>query len=94
MQSHKQIEKRIVESIFSNPVKRADVYWFINFHRSDDPYIMEYEVEEIVDDKVIRVDFHLGFRIQPRIGIMLKKVVDEMINNKEININTSILNYS
>src|SRR5207249_5566724 len=69
MQSHKQVEKRIIDSIFSNPVKRADVYWFINFHRSDDPYIMEYEVEEILDDKIIRVDFHLGFRIQPRIGI-------------------------
>jgi len=91
MQSHKQVEQRIVESIFSNPVKRADVYWFINFHRSDDPYVMEYEVEKILDDKVIRVDFHLGFRIQPRIGIMLKKVVDEMINNKEINITSPFL---
>jgi KUP system potassium uptake protein len=87
MQSHKQIERRIIESIFSNPPKRADVYWFINFHRSDDPYVMEYEVEKILDEKVIRVDFHLGFRIQPRIGIMLKKVVEEMIRNREININ-------
>ena len=92
MQSHKQIERRIIESIFSNPAKRADVYWFINFHRSDDPYVMEYEVEEIVDDKVIRVDFHLGFRIQPRIGIMLKRVVDEMIEHKEIIIDTPFSN--
>jgi KUP system potassium uptake protein len=88
MQSHKLIEKRIVESIFSNPAKRADVYWFINFHRADDPYVMEYEVEEIVEHKVIRVDFHLGFRIQPRIGIMLKRVVEEMVKNKEIDIHT------
>lgn len=86
MTGHRQIEKRIIESIFSNPAKRADVYWFINFHRADDPYIMEYEVEELLENKVIRVDFHLGFRIQPRIGIMLKKVVAEMIGNKEINV--------
>ena len=86
--SHMQIEKRIIESIFSNPAKRADVYWFINFHRADDPYIMEYEVEEIVEHKVIRIDFHLGFRIQPRIGIMLKRVVEEMVKNKEIDIHT------
>jgi len=85
-QSHKQIEKRIIDSIFSSPVKKADVYWFINFHRADDPYTMEYDVEEILKDKVIRVDFHLGFRIQPRIGIMLKKVAEEMIRNKEIDI--------
>jgi KUP system potassium uptake protein len=92
MQSHNLIEKRIVESIFSNPVKRADVYWFINFHRADDPYVMEYEVEEIVDDKVIRVDFHLGFRVQPRIGIMLKRVVQEMVDHKEIIIDTPFAN--
>jgi KUP system potassium uptake protein len=84
MQSHSQIEKRIIDSIFSNPVKRADVYWFINFHRADDPYTMQYDVEEILKDRIIRVDFHLGFRIQPRIGMMLKKVAEEMINNKEI----------
>jgi KUP system potassium uptake protein len=47
---------------------------------------MQYDVEEIVADKIIRVDFHLGFRIQPRIGLMLKKVAEEMINNKEIEI--------
>jgi KUP system potassium uptake protein len=86
IQGHKLIEKRIIESIFSNPTKRADVYWFINFHREDDPYLMEYEVEQLVKNKVIRVDFHLGFRIQPRIGIMLKRVVQEMVDNKEIKI--------
>jgi len=86
MPGHKQIEKRIVESIFSNPVKRADVYWLINFERADDPYTMEYGVEELIHDKVIRVDFQLGFRIQPRIGIMLKKVVEDMITNEEIDI--------
>jgi len=87
---HKQIEKRIIDSIFSNPLKRADVYWLINFERADEPYTMEYGVEELVDDRVIRVDFRLGFRIQPRIGIMLKKVVEDMINNKEINIHGRI----
>ena len=45
---------------------------------------MEYGVEELLKNKVMRVDFHLGFRIQPKIGIMLKKVVAEMISNKEI----------
>jgi KUP system potassium uptake protein len=83
---HKQIEKRIMDSIFSNPLKRADVYWLINFERADEPFSMEYSVEKLLDDKVIRVDFRIGFRIQPRIGIMLKKVVEEMVNNNELNI--------
>src|SRR5262249_8905516 len=54
-----------------------------------DPYVMEYEVEQLVENKVIRVDFHLGFRIQPRIGIMLKRVVREMISNKELKVDGS-----
>jgi KUP system potassium uptake protein len=43
-------------------------------------------VEELKNGKVIRVDFRLGFRVQPRVGLMLRKVVDEMINNKELDI--------
>ncbi len=81
-----QVEKRIINSIFSHNPKRADLYWFIHIDISDDPFKMEYEVEELIEDKVIRVDFRLGFRVQPRIGLMLRKVVDEMLNNKEFNI--------
>jgi len=82
--SHKQIEKRIIDSIFANTTKRADIYWFINIDRAEDPYTMEYSVEELLEDKVIRVDFRLGFRIQPRIGVMLRKVIAELIHNREI----------
>ena len=83
-QSKGEIEKRILDSIFRNPSKRADVYWFINIDRADDPYTMEYGIEQIVENKVIRINFRLGFRIQPRIGVMLKMVVDEMRANKEL----------
>jgi KUP system potassium uptake protein len=84
--SHKQIEKRIIESIFSHSTKRADIYWFLNFGRADDPYTMEYSVESLLKDKVMRIDFRLGFRIQPKIGIMFRKVVEEMLQNREINL--------
>jgi len=79
-----QIEKRIIESIFANTVKRADFYWLININRVDEPFTMEYSVEELSANKVFRINFNLGFRIQPKIGMMLKKVVTEMINSKEI----------
>jgi K+ transporter len=82
--SHKQIEKRVIDSIFTNPAKRADFYWLVNINRADEPYTMDYGVEVLLKNKVIRVDFHLGFRIQPKIGIMLKKVAAEMISNGEI----------
>ncbi len=79
-----QIEKRIIDSIFANPAKRADIYWLININRVDEPYTMEYSIEELSKNKIIRVNFNLGFKIQPKIGIMLKKVVTGMIRNKEI----------
>lgn len=86
MKSHRLIEKRIIDSIFSNNPKRGDVYWLVNFERADNPYTMEYDVEEIVKNKVIRVNLHLGFRIQPRLGIMLRKVITDMVQSKEIEI--------
>jgi len=79
-----QIEERIIYSIFSRKPKRADIYWFVHVERTDQPYTMEYTVEELKKDKVIRVEFRLGFRVQPRINLMMRKVVKEMVNNKEL----------
>jgi KUP system potassium uptake protein len=81
-----QIEQKIVYSIFSHNPKRADVYWFVHIERTDEPYTMEYGVEELRPDKVIRVEFRLGFRVQPRVGLLFRKVVDEMIHNQELDL--------
>jgi len=80
-----QIEEKILYSIFSHNPKRADVYWFVHIERTDEPYTMEYGVEEL-SEKVIRVEFRLGFRVQPRVGLMFRRVVGEMICNKELDI--------
>jgi KUP system potassium uptake protein len=82
----KQIEQKIMHSILSRNPKRADVYWFIHIERTDEPYTMEYTVEEIADDKVIRIEFRLGFRIQPRVNVLFRRVVEDMIKRNEINI--------
>jgi len=81
-----EIEQKIIYSIFSRQPKRADVYWFVHIERTDEPYTMEYSVLEMEDDKVIRVEFRLGFRVQARINVLFRKVVEEMVANKELNI--------
>jgi KUP system potassium uptake protein len=81
-----QIEEKVLYSIFSHNPKRADVYWFVHIERTDEPYTMEYGVEELMNDKVIRVEFRLGFRVQQRVGMMFRKVVMEMISNKELDV--------
>ena len=81
-----QIEERIIYSIFSRKPKRADFYWFVHVERTDEPYTMEYSIEELKKDKIIRIEFRLGFRVQPRINMLMRKVVTEMVANKELDI--------
>ncbi len=82
----KEIEHKIVYSILTRKAKRADIYWFVHVHTLDDPYTMEYEVEHIIPNDIIRVDFRLGFRVQPRINLLFRKVVEDLVANKEVNI--------
>jgi KUP system potassium uptake protein len=79
------IERRIVDSILSRKPKRANVYWFIHIDRVDNPYEMEYSVSELLDNKVIRVNFKLGFRVQTRVNLLFRKVMQEMKKNNELN---------
>ncbi|HOX83688.1 MAG TPA: potassium transporter Kup, partial [Chryseolinea sp.] len=75
-----------INSIFSKSPKRADVYWFLHIHRTDEPYTLSYEVTELVDDKVIKVTINVGFRVQPRTELFFKKIVNELVANKELNL--------
>ncbi|MFL5788683.1 MAG: KUP/HAK/KT family potassium transporter [Flavisolibacter sp.] len=80
----KEIEHKTIYSILSGKPKRADIYWFVHVHTVDEPYTSEYSVKQIVPNEVIRVEFQLGFRISPRTNLMFKKVIEEMIRNHEI----------
>jgi KUP system potassium uptake protein len=84
--NHREIEHRIIDSILNRKPKRADIYWFIHIDRTDSPYGMEYSIRELVDDKVMRVDFKLGFRIQPRVNVLFKKVMQELNECQELGI--------
>ena len=82
----KEIEHKIVYSILNRNPKRADIYWFVHVDTQDDPYTNEYTVETIIPNEVIRVELRLGFRIEPRINLMFRKVVEDMVANREVNI--------
>ncbi len=82
----KEIEHKIIYSILYRKPKRADIYWFVHVDVLDDPYTMEYVVQTIVPNEIIRVEFRLGFRVEHKIQSMFKRVVEEMVQNKEVNI--------
>lgn len=82
----KEIEHKIIYSILYRKPKRADIYWFVHVDVLDDPYTMEYVVQTIVPNEIIRVEFRLGFRVEHKIQTMFKRVVEEMVQNKEVNV--------
>jgi KUP system potassium uptake protein len=82
----KEIEHKILYSILYRKPKRADIYWFVHVDVMDDPYTTEYTVQTIVPNEIIRVEFRLGFRMEHRIQYMFRRVVEEMVQNKEVNI--------
>ena len=82
----KEIEHKIIYSILSGKPKRADIYWFVHLDTLDDPYTCDYIVDHIIPNDIIRVEFRLGFRIAPRINLMFKKVVEDLVSNKEVNV--------
>jgi KUP system potassium uptake protein len=82
----KEIEHKIIYSILSGKPKRADIYWFVHVQTVDDPYTCEYTVNHIIPNDIIRVEFRLGFRIVPRLNLMFKKVVEDLVANREVNV--------
>ncbi|SER33792.1 KUP/HAK/KT family potassium transporter [Pedobacter rhizosphaerae] len=81
-----EIESKIIYSIIQKEPKRADVYWLVHVDVMDEPYTMDYKVEFLIPGKLIRIDFKLGFRIEQRVNLLYRKVVEELVKNGEVDI--------
>jgi KUP system potassium uptake protein len=81
-----EIELKIMYSILQKQPKRADVYWLVHVDVVDEPYTSDYKVDFLIPDKLIRIDFKLGFRVEQRINVLFRKVVEDLVKNKEIDI--------
>jgi KUP system potassium uptake protein len=81
-----EIEYSVMHSMIFKEIKRAQVYWFLNIHVSDEPYTTEYKVHHLIEDKLYRIDFYLGYRVHPAINVMFHQVIEEMEKQGEISI--------
>ena len=81
-----EIESKIIYSIFQKRPKRADIYWFVHVDTTDEPYTMEYKVTELAPDDAFRITFRLGFRVEQKINLYFRKVIEELVRNKEVDI--------
>lgn len=80
------IEQKIMYSIFDKKPKRADHYWFIHVNTVDNPYESDYTITTIIPSKVYRIDLFLGFRVEQRIQAMFRKILIDMKDRGEIDI--------
>ncbi|HEY0668251.1 MAG TPA: KUP/HAK/KT family potassium transporter [Sphingobacteriaceae bacterium] len=81
-----EIESKILYSILQKQPKRADVYWLVHVDVMDEPYTKEYKVNFLIPNKLIRIDFKLGFRVEQQINVLFRMVVEDLVKNKEVDI--------
>ncbi|QKG56506.1 KUP/HAK/KT family potassium transporter [Hymenobacter sp. BRD128] len=81
-----ELENEILYSILRKQPKRADRYWFINMSILTEPYTTRYSVEELVPGVAYKINFKLGFRVQPRLNLLFRRVLEQMGEKGEIDI--------
>lgn len=81
-----EVENKVIYSILQKQPKRADIYWFLHIHVDDQPYTMQYKVDIVVPQDVIKVEFRLGFRVEQKINFYFRKVVEELMKNGEVDV--------
>ena len=82
----KLIENGIIHSIFRKSPKRADIYYLLHVVTTDEPYTKTYHADVILPDDLVRIEFHLGFRVDHAINYMFRQVVTDLVKAKEIDI--------
>ncbi len=84
-----EIEHKIIYSMINKKPKRADVYWLVHVDVMDNPHTREYVVKKLIPNKLIRIDFKLGFREEQQISLLFRKVVEDMVEKGEIDITSN-----
>jgi KUP system potassium uptake protein len=84
-----QVESKVIYSIFHKQPKRANIYWFIHVERTDEPDTLNYRVTHIIPEVLIRIDFYLGFKVEPKINLYFKEVLEDLTESGEIKLESS-----
>ncbi len=85
----RQVESKVIYSIFMKQPKRASTYWFLHIDIKDEPYTLEYKVTQIIPGILIRVDFSLGFKIDPTINLYFRQIIGDLNDSGEIKLQSS-----
>ncbi|HLN55628.1 MAG TPA: KUP/HAK/KT family potassium transporter [Bacteroidales bacterium] len=84
-----QVESKVIYSIFQKQPKRADTYWLLHIDNVDEPNRFEYEVKQIIPGVLIRVDFYIGFKVEPKINLYFREVLEDLVSSGQVKLESS-----
>ena len=88
------VERKVIYSIFNKQPKRAERYWFLHINISDEPFTKEYKVRQLIPDVLYRIDFNIGFKVNPRINRFFNHVISDMVKSGEVDITSKYYSLS
>nr|WP_320058120.1 KUP/HAK/KT family potassium transporter [uncultured Bacteroides sp.] len=80
------MESKISYSLVNKQPKRADTYWFVYLHRSDEPYQFKYAVKTFVPGKMFRLDIYSGFKQGAHMDKFVHHICKEMEEKGEVDL--------
>lgn len=80
------VESKLLYSIINKQPKRADHYWIIRIEYTDMPYTLDYSVDTMVRDAVFLVTVRFGFKVQPRINVFLRQIVEDLVASGDLSL--------
>ena len=83
------IESKLIYSIVNKRPKRADHYWFIHLEHVDCPDTLEYSVDIAVPETIYHVTMRLGFRVEPKISVYLRQIVEDLVASGDLDLTSS-----
>lgn len=84
------VDHAILYSILEKKPKRAQLYWFVRVHVTDQPYTQEYSVDTMGTDFLIKVNLYLGFRVRQDVPRYLRTIVGDLRAQNRIKKQTQV----
>lgn len=83
------VDDKLVYSIINKQPKRADHYWLINMDFVDTPDTLEYDCKILIPNTLYNITMHIGFRIEPRVSLYLRQVVEDLVASKKVDLTSN-----
>ena len=83
------VDDKLLYSIINKQPKRADHYWLINMEFVDTPDTLEYDCETLIPNTLYNVTMHIGFRIEPRVSLYMRQVVEDLVASKKVDLTSA-----